>query len=261
LLSDSTGNLAQHMVTALLTQFPPRSVEVRRHPFLHSTARIAEALASLTSEPGMVMHSVVQPEHKEQIRARCEALGLPVCDLTEPFLQFMRDHTGLEPSRDLARLHDTGDDYRRRIEAVEFTLAHDDGLGLSSISRADVVLTGISRTSKTPTSIYLAEKGFKVANVSLAMELEPPAELLALGRERVVGFVIDAARLVDIRTQRRKAWHVGQTSYEALAHVEQELAFSRALFMRQGWPTLDVTHLAVEETAAKVIALLSLSEQ
>src|SRR5262249_54758647 len=121
--------------------------------------------------------------------------------------------SGVKPSADHTQLHETGEAYHGRIRALEFTLEHDDGLGLNTISEADIVLAGVSRTSKTPTSIYLAQQGFRTANVALAMEVQPPAELLKLDAKKVVGLIIDPDHLVDIRSRRQSDWRMSSTSY------------------------------------------------
>jgi regulator of PEP synthase PpsR (kinase-PPPase family) len=159
----------------------------------------------------------------------------------------------------LAALHRMDEGYRRRIGALEYTIAHDDGLGLSTLADADVVLAGVSRTGKTPTSIYLAQQGYRVANVALAIESPPPPELLALRGRKVVGLVISPEQLVMIRTRREANWGMDRTGYGESDHVARELAWARQLFARQGWPVLDVTDQAIEETAAKVVEALGLT--
>jgi regulator of PEP synthase PpsR (kinase-PPPase family) len=151
------------------------------------------------------------------------------------------------------------DAYRRRIGAMEFTLGHDDGLGLDTLHEADVVLVGVSRTSKTPTSILLAQQGYQAANISLAMGVEPPSQLALIPPTKVVGLVIDPSQLAMIRNRRQAAWGMAPTPYGDPANVAREVAWSRTLFQRLGWPILDVTDQAVEETAARVIEMLGLS--
>jgi regulator of PEP synthase PpsR (kinase-PPPase family) len=155
--------------------------------------------------------------------------------------------------------HRLDEGYQRRIDALEFALGHDDGLGLATLAEADIVLAGVSRTGKTPTSIYLAQQGYRVANVSLAVEVEPPPQLLALRAKKVVGLVISPQQLVMIRTRREADWHMARTSYGDPAHVAREIAWARQLYARQGWPVLDVTDQAIEETAARIVDALGLT--
>jgi regulator of PEP synthase PpsR (kinase-PPPase family) len=196
---------------------------------------------------------------KEQVDAYCRHADLPCVDLTGHVVQFLTEVTGAKPSGDRHSLHRVDQAYQRRIGAIEYTLAHDDGLGLDTLADADVVLTGVSRTSKTPTSMYLAQQGYRVANVALAIEVEPPSQLLALTRKQVVGLIVDPHQLVMIRKRREVDWRMSDQSYGDPGHVARELAWARRLFMRQGWPVLDVTDSAIEETAARVIRLLGRS--
>src|SRR5205085_19209 len=136
---------------------------------------------------------------------------------------------------------------------------HDDALGLDSIGEADIVLVAVSRTSKTPTSVYLAQLGYRVANVALAMQVEPPKQLLELTTRKVVGLVIEPRTLADIRARRQQAWRMEATSYTDPREVAHEVAWSRELFTRQKWPILDVTNQAVEETAARIVNALGLT--
>ena len=260
ILSDSTGNLARHMLAALVTQFPPASISTQFHPFITSTERLDQVLDSIKDDPGAICHAVVSQPFKQRIAAYCQEAGLVHHDLTGGVIDFLSQATGISPRSDLASLHRIDASYKRRIGALEFTLSHDDGLGLATLDQADIVLAGVSRTGKTPTSIYLAQQGYRVANVALAFEVEPPRELLSISRGKGVGLMINPQQLVLIRARREAGWRMEQTSYADPAHIERELAWVRRLFVRQGWPVLDVTDQAVEETAAKIVEVLGLSE-
>lgn len=257
-LSDSTGNLAQHILAALLTQFPPNSFQTRFWTFLRSPEQLQKALDGVAEQGGIIMHAVVGAEAKEQIAEFCRKRRVHSKDLTGLFVEFLAEASGLEPSADWRDLHRHDEAYDRRIQAIEFTLEHDDGLGLDSLEGADVVLTGVSRTSKTPTSIYLSQLGHKVANVSLAMGIDPPKELLAMPPKKVIGLMIDPHRLVEIRRRRQAEWNMPSTSYDDDDRVKQEITWSRRLFGKQGWRVIDVTSNSVEETAARILDLLGL---
>ena len=258
-VSDSTGNLARHMLAALLTQFPPDAVELRFHSFVRTGPRLAATLERVGAAPGAICHALVSEELKRDVAAFCNAAHIPHHDLTGGLLTFLAGVCGAAPRGDVQSLHRIDEGYKRRIGALEFTINHDDGLGLETLGDADVVLAGVSRTGKTPTGIYLAQLGYRVANVALAVESEPPAELLRLPPGKVVGLVIDPHQLVLIRDRRATAWHLGKTSYDDPAHVEREIDWARKLFARRGWPILDVTDQAIEETAARIIDVLRLS--
>jgi len=261
LLSDSTGNLGQHMLTAFLTQFPADAFDVRRHNFLSTPALVGQEMTRVGERPGMVFHALVSPESKAKVVAACEKAGLPACDLTGNFVEFITRHSGVAPKADVRLIHDISEAYHKRIKALEFTLEHDDGLGLETLEEADVVLVGVSRTSKTPTSIFLAQQGLKAANVSLARSVAPPAQLLALKKRSVVGLLIDPMRLSEIRTSRQRSWDMSDTGYNTLDAVQEEVEWSRKLFKSRGWPTIDVTSRAVEETAGKIVELLRIRNE
>jgi len=257
-LTDSTGNLAKHMLAAFLTQFPADAIDVRFQTFIRSQAKLKAALAGIEAARGIVCHAMVSQELKREVASFSEKMGLPCCDLTGGVFEFLVRATGLEPGSDPEALHRVDHAYKQRIGALEFTLNHDDGLGLASIGEADVILAGVSRTSKTPTSIYLAQQGYRVANVSLAAGVEPPQQLLQMPRGKVVGLVIDSQQLVLIRSHRQSGWRMAGTSYDDPEAVAREMEWARRLFVSKGWPVLDVTDQAVEETAAHVVRLLDL---
>jgi len=253
-LSDSTGNLARHMLGAFLTQFPPEAVVLRVEPFVRTLPRLAELLDRARVDGAAVCHAMVSQEFKQVIEQTCRKAALPSRDLTGGIVEFLSQATGLSPRPDVAALHRMDHAYNRRISALEFTLEHDDALGLATLHDADIVLAGVSRTSKTPTSIYLAQQGFRVANVALAMEVGPPAQLLALPAGKVVGLVINPAQLTMIRARRQAEWGMASTNYNDAKHVAREVAWARRLFSERRWPVLDVTDQAIEETAARVLA-------
>jgi regulator of PEP synthase PpsR (kinase-PPPase family) len=245
------------MLTAFLTQFPPGTFELHHRPFLRTVAEVGRALGACDPKRGIVVHAVVSDAAKRAVKRYCRAKRIPVCDLTGGFVQFLAGASGVRSCEDVRKLHEVDEAYQRRVEALEFTLEHDDALGLETIGEADLILAGISRTSKTPTSIYVSQQyGLRVANVALAMAVAPPRELLEAPREKVVGLLIDPGHLSAIRTRRNTEWQMGATSYNDERHVEEEVRWSRRLFARQGWQTIDVTNRAIEETAARVVAAL-----
>jgi regulator of PEP synthase PpsR (kinase-PPPase family) len=257
-LSDAAGNLPRHMLIAFLTQFPAGTFDVIYKPFLRTVARVETALATCEAKTCIVMHALVSAASKRAVERYCKQRHIPACDLTGRFVEFLSESSGVPASQDVRRLHEVGDAYKRRVKALEFTLEHDDGLGLDTINDADLILTGISRTSKTPTSIYLSQQyGLKVANVALAMIVDPPRELLGAAKGKVIGLLIDPALLARIRTRRNAEWKMGGTSYNDEQQVEEEVRWSRRLFTRQGWATIDVTNRAIEETAARIVAVWS----
>ena len=245
------------MLAAFLTQFPTGTFATRVRCFLDLPEKVEAVFGEIAATPGAVMHALVDGGAKALVARRCEALGLPHCDLTGPLVRFLSETSGVEPAPDRRRLHDVGEAYRRRVKAVEFALEHDDGLGLDTLHDADVVLVGVSRTSKTPTCMYLAQQGHKAGNVALAINLEPPAQL-ALPASKVAALVIDAGQLTQIRSRRQAGWHMPDTAYNEADSVEAEVQWSCRLFARKGWAIFDVTNQAIEETAARIVERLRL---
>jgi [pyruvate, water dikinase]-phosphate phosphotransferase / [pyruvate, water dikinase] kinase len=258
-LSDSTGNLARHMLAAFLTQFPPDSISLRFRSFVRTEGDLVAALEDVRRDPGAVCHAMVSANLKKRIGDFCRTLKLPCHDLTGEALAFLARATGVDPLPNTDSLHRLDRTYSRRIGALEFTLGHDDGLGLDTLREADIVLAGVSRTSKTPTSILLAQQGYRVANVSLALEVGPPQALLALTKRSVVGLTISPQQLTMIRRRREAEWGMHDTRYGDPDHVIREVAWARRLFNEHSWPVLDVTDQAVEETAARVLQVLGLT--
>lgn len=256
-LSDSTAKLGRHVLTALLTQFPRGAFRIASRAFLDDPAKLEAAFDDVRAAPGLVFHAFVSPELKRLAARLGDRARVPHRDMTGPLVDFIAAESGLAPACDRRLLHGVDDAYERRIAAIDFTLEHDDGLGLDTLRDADVVLVGVSRTGKTPTSILLALEGLKTANVALASEVDPPPQLLAMPKERVVALVVDPGRLSQIRTRRHATWGMSDTTYNREEAVEREITWSRRLFARQGWWVMDVTRQAIEETAARVVERLA----
>jgi [pyruvate, water dikinase]-phosphate phosphotransferase / [pyruvate, water dikinase] kinase len=255
-LSDSTGNLARHMLTAFLTQFEANTLSVHFKTFIRSEAQLNDVLDKARGDQAVVCHAMVSPRFKKDIASFCRKANLPCADLTGGIVEFLARHTGVAAITDVEALHRLDAAYRQRIGALEFTLSHDDGLGTDTLDEADIVLVGVSRTSKTPTSIFLAQQGYRVANVSLALEVDPPPQLLALPPGRIVGLTINPEQLVLIRTRRESAWRMSGSAYGDPDRVSREVEAARRLFAQHHWPVLNITDQAIEETAAKIVEIL-----
>jgi len=259
LLSDATGETAEKMVTAALTQFRQKNVRQRRISHVRTKTDIYEALDEALKEQGLVIYTIVNRELAQLVHAECSSLGLPSLDLLTPLLMRLSEFFGREAGETPGLLHGVDEAYFRRVEAVEFTVKHDDGQETRNLPKADIVLVGISRTSKTPLSMYLAHRGYRVANVPLVKGIEPPAELAEVDPKRVAGLVLDPQRLVELRAARLR--NLGQdprTAYADYEHVEEELRYARSIFRRNPWIVIDVTGKAVEETANEVLVKLNL---
>ena len=247
------------MIMAALSQFTNREIRLKRFSHIRSKNAAYEVLDEALSQNALVVYTTVNRQMSRMIQDECSSLGLPSLDLITPLLLQLSEFIGRDPGETPDLLHGVDEAYFRRVEALEFTIKHDDGQDVRYLDKADIVLTGISRTSKTPLSVYLAHRGWKVANVPLVNGVEPPAELFAVDPSRVVGLVIDPQRLVELRAARLR--NLGQDPKMAYADYEEiveELSFSKRIFRRQSWVLLDVTGKAVEETANEVLVKLKL---
>ena len=259
ILSDATGETAEKMIMAALSQFTNREIRLKRFSHIRTKNAAYEVLDEALNQNALVIYTIVNREMSRMIQDECSSLGLPSLDLITPLLMQVSEFIGRDPGETPDLLHGVDDAYFRRIEALEFTIKHDDGQDVRHLEKADIVLTGISRTSKTPLSVYLAHRGWKVANVPLVKGVDPPEELFAVDPSRVVGLLIDPQRLAELRAARLRT--LGQDPRMAYADFEEiidELSFSKKIFRRHSWALLDVTGKAVEETANEVLVKLKL---
>lgn len=259
LLSDATGETAEKMVMAALTQFRDKPVRLRRINNVRTKNQVYEALDEALAQGGLVVYTIVNQELAQLIHDECDGLGLTNIDLLTPVLVKLAHYLGRSPKETPGLFHGVDDAYFKRIEAIEFTVKHDDGQEPRNLHLAEIVLVGVSRTSKTPLSIYLAHRGWKVANIPLVKDIDPPPQLFEVDPSRVVGLVVDPQRLVEVRAARLR--NLGQdprAAYADYEHIEEELAFSRKFFRRHPWVIVDVSEKAVEETANEVLVKLKL---
>jgi regulator of PEP synthase PpsR (kinase-PPPase family) len=256
LLSDSTGETLEHIGKAAMAQF--ENVETIRHfwPMVRSEQHLGRILEEVGRNPGMVLFTLANPALRRKLENGCRALGIPFVAPLDPVTDAMSNLLGQEMRNRPGRKHVLDDAYFARIDAIHFTIAHDDGVGWENWEEADIVLAGVSRTSKTPTSIYLANRGFKTANIPLVPESPPPASLFNLKHPMVVGLTAGAERLVQVRRNRLLSLNqTPETSYVNLDTVNSEVAHARRMFADQGWPVIDVTRRSIEETAAAIVNL------
>jgi regulator of PEP synthase PpsR (kinase-PPPase family) len=256
LISDSTGETLENIAKAGLAQFD--GVETIKHfwPMVRSEGHVERILVEITKKPGLVLFTIMNPEIRRKVEARCHALGLPAVAALDPVLDALSHVLGQQAKAKPGRQHMQDAAYFQRIEAIGYTMAHDDGVGADDWEDADIVLAGVSRCCKTPTSIYLANRGYKVANIPLVQESPPPPILYELRNPLVVGLTTSPDRLVQVRRNRLLALNQApETSYVDHDHVSAEVAFARRIFSDHGWPVIDVTRRSIEETAAAVINL------
>lgn len=258
LISDSTGETVGSVARACLVQF--ENVKVVEHVWslVRTKGQMEKVMQAIESSPGPVIYTLIDPRLRDYLQDQCRRMGMVCISVLDPVMGELARHFHSSGAAAPGRQHMMDAEYFARIDAMHYTLAHDDGQGLHDLDRADVVLTGPSRTSKTPTCVYLANRGIKAANVPLVPHADAPRELLELNRPLVVGLVTDPERLVQIRRNRlRLLQDEVETAYTDLELVEEEMRQARRLFSRQEWPVIDVTRRSIEETAAAIMQMLS----
>lgn len=244
---------------AVLSQFRDAEMKLSRFSQLRSEQDMLKAVEAVTAAPGLIICTLVNRSLAQFLMDEAERRELEVVDLLGPILYKFSDLLGLEPKQEPGLMHEINADYHKRVDAVNFTVKQDDGQELRYLYKADIVLIGASRTSKTPLSIYLAHKGFKVANIPLVKGIDPPKELFEINQDRVVGLLIDAKRLVELRSARLiQLQQSPRSKYANYDEILDELICCKQLYRRNPkWLTIEVTHKSVEESASDIIKKLT----
>ncbi len=256
LLSDSTGETLELIAKACLAQFD--GVEVLRHlwPMVRSEGHLDRVLDDIERRPGLVLYTLVNSNIRRELERKTRRRGIHAVSVLDPVLDSLSAVLGQQAKARPGRQHALDAAYFARVDAIQFTIAHDDGVGSENWEEADIILAGVSRSSKTPTSIYLANRGYKVANVPLVPQAPPPARLYALEHPLLVGLTTNPDRLIQVRRNRLLALNQApETDYVDLEAVNAELAFARRIFADNGWPVIDVTRRSIEETAFAIVKL------
>ena len=257
LVSDSTGETLMEVMRASVAQFENANPLEHLYSLVRSTRQLDRVLAEIEAYPGVVMYTMVNPDLRRTLEARCAQKSIPAIAVLDPMLATLSAYLGspLAIRAGAQRTLDT--DYYNRIEALNFAMAHDDGQG-DNFEGADVVLLGVSRTSKTPTSIYLAHRGFRAANIPLVRSIPLPEEIMNLKNPLVVGLTATPERIVQIRRNRLLSLNEDRdTDYVDDFSVRDEILHAKRLFAKQGWASIDVTRRSIEESAAKIINLIT----
>lgn len=264
LISDATGDTLNALIRAAVAQFDESQVTYHRWSLVRSRLQLHRVLEGIQAEPGPVLSSLVDLPLRGDLDAACARLGVTLLHVLDPVMDVLQAHFGSPAKHKPGRQYVLDADYFRRIDAMHFVISHDDGQAVRGIGSADVVLVGVSRSSKTPTCFYLANRGIKAANIPLVPGIDIPVELKSGGRP-VIGLMIDAKSLIDIRRNRLQLiGKGGQTgllptdnvNYVDFETVEKELLWARRLCNENAWPVIDVTRRSIEETAAAVIRLM-----
>lgn len=256
MVSDATGETVHSMVRACLVQFEGISVTEHMWPLVRSKAQLDKVIAAIGEQPGLVLFTLVDKSLHTGLINGLRKLKVPHISVLDPVIGALTSYLGLQSRNLPGRQHELDAEYFSRIDAMQFVLNHDDGQATWDLDHADVVLVGVSRTSKTPTCIYLANRGIKAANIPIVPGVAIPHELLEARHPLIVGLTKDPVRLVQIRRNRLRTLNESEdTDYTDLDTVKRELASARRTFTEHGWPVIDVTRRSIEETAAAIMQL------
>ncbi len=261
LVSDATGTTLLGLARACLAQFEAIEPIQKFWPLVRTQKQLERVISRIEEAPGPVIFTFVDERMRTRLQERCDELGVPCVAVLDPILRSLSSYLAI-PAQGVPGLQHTMDDaYFRRVSAIDFALRYDDGKRLDGLKEADVVLVGVSRTSKTPTSIFLARRGIKVANIPLVPGFDVPEKKFTLPKPLYVGLTTSPERLMQLRRSRLKADEnkdidIDDNAYLDVEKIEEEVRTARRLFSKYGWPVIDVTKRSIEETAAEVMALL-----
>jgi [pyruvate, water dikinase]-phosphate phosphotransferase / [pyruvate, water dikinase] kinase len=254
-ISDATGATAKRLVQALEAQFPDQHFEEIIHPRVENVDDMRLAVSRAKGRPAVVVYTLVDQEMREAMRALCKRARLHYCDLLGHPIDAVARVSGQSARMTPGARPPLDSQYFRRMAAIEFAVKFDDGVG-SGLQDAEIVLVGVSRTSKTPLSMYLGYLGYKTANVPIVKGIEPPSALFEIDQTKVVGLTIGAERLAEIRQERARRLGGGNGKYTALVEIYEELDYAADVHRRLGCPVIEMTELSIEETAARIIQLV-----
>jgi len=254
LVSDSTGETLEAIISAALVQFEGVNVHKHYWPLVRSAMQMSRLMEDIAEHPGLVLYTLVNREIRDVLEKSCMEANLPVLSILGPVINLLGSYFGQKASRIPGHQHTMDAHYFQRIDALHFTMAHDDGQLVEEIDLADIVLIGVSRSSKTPTSIYLANKGYKTLNVPFVPGCPMPAELENLENKFVVGLTTSVERLVQIRTNRLRSINEdAEADYTDRERIQDEVKECRRYCTQRGWQTIDVTRRSIEESAAAIL--------
>ncbi len=258
LVSDATGETLNAVARAACAQYEDAQSIEHVYALVRGPKQLERVLGEIEAAPGMVMFTMVNDDLRQRLESRCNELQTPCISVLDPVMLALGAYLGKKSSHKPGLQHAMDAEYFDRIEALNYTMAHDDGQSSGDLDDADIILVGVSRTSKTPTCIYLANRGIKAANIPIVPGVILPADLETCTRPLIVGLTTSPDRLIQIRKNRLLSLHENtETSYVDHDTVEEEVAFARKLCARHGWPVIDVTRRSIEETAAAVLNLYS----
>lgn len=255
--SDSVGETAERVARATIRQFDGANVNIRRVSHMKHEDEIRHVMEEVSLQGGFVVYTLVQPELREMMRQEAIRLGVRSVDVMGPMMQAFIDTFNDSPNQKVGMLHQMDEDYFKRMEAIDFTVRCDDGQDTTALPQADIILLGLSRTSKTPLSIFLGHKGFKTANIPLVPEVKPPQQLSEVPSNRIFILTMKAEHLLKVRTERLRSMGLpASVQYATLDRIEEELDCAYALAEQLGCQIIDVSDKAIEETAGIILSQL-----
>ena len=258
MISDSTGETLNIFAKAVSAQFEGAAAREHIYSLVRSENQLRRVLQHISANPGIVFSTLVNPGLRHLLEHECAKLKLPCVNILDVAVDAMKKYLGAEETHRPGAQHDMDSRYQERVEALNYTIQHDDGQNLTTTAEADVILVGVSRSSKTPTSIYLAIRGVRTANIPIVPGVTPPDHLFALKKPLYVGLWLSPERLLQIRRNRLTTMGENKSSdYVDEDAVRAELTMTRRMFERYQWPTIDVTRRSIEETAAAILNLLA----
>lgn len=254
LISDSTGETINAVAKAVCARFEGARAIEHSYGLIRSSKQLDRALKAIESAPGPVLYSIVQPELSSRLEEACQSFDIPCISVLDPFVTILGSYLGVGLRGQPGRQNPMNKEYFERIAALNYTVSHDDGQNQHDLEEADIVLVGVSRTSKTPTCMYLANRGIKAANVPLVPGVSPTDDLMSLTKPLVIGLTASPDRLVQIRKSRLLSLNeTGETDYIDPSYVKEETTEARRLFARKNWHVIDVTRRSIEETSAEIL--------
>ena len=263
LVSDSTGETLKAVSSAAAAQFSELEYQQKTYPMVRTVTQLERVFKNIKEEKGVVFCTLVEEEVREKLEQFCKKQNILYLPVMENIVSVLEEYTGFEAINKPGGQHILNDDYFKRIEAINYTLEHDDGQGQLNLENADVIVVGVSRTSKTPTCIYLANQGIKAANYPLVPHVGISEELENVKNTQVVALITSAHTLVEIRRKRSVELGLNNTDndYIDIHKVEEEITTAKRIFANKGWPVIDITRRSVEETASAIMNILSLKEE
>lgn len=262
LVSDATGETLNTVAKAAAAQYADFRPIAHIYALVRTPSQLNRALREIEEQPGIVLYTLINPDIRHHLEQQCETMGVPCLSILDPIISILAQYLNATSRPQVGGQHALNSDYFRRIDALNFTMAHDDGQSIEDLEKSDVIILGISRTSKTPTSIYLAQRGIRTANIPIVPGVPVPQKLMQVKVPVIVGLIASAERIAQIRRHRLLSLKESRsTDYIDPRQITDELMLMKTLCSNNDWPMIDVTRRSVEETAASIMNMLSESKR